>query len=59
MALFITDPNTEGTPTIIESALFSGAVIIVQVNKIVEQFRRLDIPAQWVEFIIESPKTSQ
>jgi malonate decarboxylase alpha subunit len=59
MALFITDPNTEGTPTIIEAALFSGAVIIVQVNKIVEQFRRLDIPAQWVEFIIESPKTSQ
>jgi malonate decarboxylase alpha subunit len=59
MALFITDPNTEGTPTIIEAALFSRAVIIVQVNKIVEQFRRLDIPAQWVEFIIESPKTSQ
>jgi malonate decarboxylase alpha subunit len=59
MAIFITDLNTAGRPTIIEAALFSGAVIIVQVNKIVEQFRRLDIPAQWVEFIIESPKTSQ
>jgi len=51
-----TGPNTEETPALIEAACFSGAVVIVQVNKLVEKVRRVDIPGQWVDFVVESPK---
>jgi len=51
-----TGPNTEETPALIEAAFFGGAVVIVQVNKLVDRVRRVDIPGQWVDFVIESPK---
>ncbi len=51
-----TGSNTEETPALIEAAFFGGAVVIVQVNKLVDQVRRVDIPGQWVDFVIESPK---
>jgi malonate decarboxylase alpha subunit len=51
-----TGSNTEETPPLAESAAFGGAIVIVQVNKIVDQVRRVDIPGQWVDFVIESPK---
>ena len=50
-----TGPNTEETPTLIEAAVFRGAVVVVQVNQVVERVRRVDIPAEWVDFVIESP----
>jgi len=50
-----TGPNTEETPTILEAAVFNAAVVIVQVNKIVDRVRRVDIPGEWVDFIVESP----
>jgi len=51
-----TGPNTEETPPLAEAGAFGGAIVIVQVNKIVDQVCRVDIPAQWVDFVIESPK---
>jgi len=51
-----TGSNTEETPPLAESAAFGGAIVIVQVNKIVDQVRRVDIPGQWLNFVIESPK---
>jgi malonate decarboxylase alpha subunit len=51
-----TGPNTEETPPLAESGAFGGAIVIVQVNKIVDQVCRVDIPAQWIDFVIESPK---
>ena len=30
-------------------------IVIVQVNKLVDKVSRVDIPADWVDFVIESP----
>jgi len=51
-----TGPNTEETPPLVESAAFGGAIVIVQVNKLVDKIRRVDIPSEWVDFVVESPK---
>lgn len=51
-----TGPNTEETPALIEAAAFRNAIVVVQVNRIVDQVSRIDIPGQWVDFVIESPR---
>lgn len=48
--------NTEDTPAIIEATKFKQGIVIAQVNKIVDKVTRVDIPADWVDFVIESPK---
>src|SRR5271163_3351244 len=40
-----TGPNTEDTPVIVEAAAFHDAIVIVQVNQIVDKLPRVDIPA--------------
>src|ERR1700744_6656352 len=50
-----TGPNTEDTPTIAEAAAFRGGVVVVQVNEIVDRLPRVDIPGDWVDFVIQSP----
>jgi len=39
-----TGPNTEDTPVIVKAAAFHDAIVIVQVNKIVDTLPRVDIP---------------
>src|SRR6202790_1639104 len=51
-----TGPNTEDTPTIAEAAAFRGGIVVAQVNEIVDRLRRVDIPGDWVGFVIPSPK---
>lgn len=51
-----TGPNTEETPTIVEAAAFSDGIVIVQVNEIVDELPRIDIPNSWVDFIVEADK---
>jgi malonate decarboxylase alpha subunit len=51
-----TGPNTEDTPTIIEAAAFRGGIVVAQVNEIVNHLPRVDIPGDWVDFGIPSPK---
>lgn len=51
-----TGANTEETPAIVEAAAFRHAIVVVQANKVVDKVRRVDIPGQWVDFVIESPK---
>src|SRR5580658_9558928 len=51
-----TGPNTEDTPVIVEAAAFHNAIVIVQVNKIVDKLPRVDIPASWVDIVIEADK---
>lgn len=51
-----TGPNTEDTPTIVEATAFKRGVVIAQVNEIVDTLPRVDIPADWVDFVIQSPK---
>jgi malonate decarboxylase alpha subunit len=51
-----TGPNTEDTPTIIEAAAFRGGIVVAQVNEIVDHLPRVDVPGDWVDFVIPSPK---
>jgi malonate decarboxylase alpha subunit len=51
-----TGPNTEDTPVIVESAAFHDAIVIVQVNKIVDTLPRVDIPGSWVDIVVEADK---
>lgn len=48
--------NTEDTPTIVEATKFKQGIVIAQVNKIVDKLPRVDIPGDWVDFVIQSPK---
>ena len=48
--------STEDTPAIAEATKFNQGIVIVQVNKLVDKVSRVDIPAGWVDFVIESPK---
>src|SRR3984885_7639772 len=49
-----TGPNTEDTPVIVEAAAFHDAIVIVQVNQIVDKLPRVDIPASWVDIVVEA-----
>ena len=54
-----TGPNTEDTPTIVEATAFHDGVVIVQVNEIVDELPRVDIPASWVDVIVVPDKPYQ
>ncbi len=51
-----TGPNTEDTPAIVEATAFRGGIVIAQVNEIVDTLPRVDIPADWVNFVTHAPK---
>ena len=47
-----TGPNTEETPTIVEATAFRDGIVVVQVNELVEELPRVDIPCDWVDFVV-------
>ncbi|HXW91150.1 MAG TPA: malonate decarboxylase subunit alpha [Terriglobales bacterium] len=51
-----TGPNTEDTPVIVEAAAFHDGIVIVQVNRIVDKLPRVDIPASWVDVVVEADR---
>jgi malonate decarboxylase alpha subunit len=51
-----TGPNTEDTPVIVEAAAFHDAIVMVQVNKIVDRLPRVDIPASWIDIVVEADR---
>ena len=51
-----TGPNTEDTPVIAEATAFASGIVIAQVNEILEMLPRVDIPADWVGFVVQSPQ---
>jgi malonate decarboxylase alpha subunit len=51
-----TGPNTEDTPAIVEATAFRRGIVIAQVNQVVDTLPRIDIPADWVDFVIEAPR---
>ena len=51
-----TGPNTEDTPTIAEAAAFRHGIVIVQVNEIVDELPRVDIPGSWVDVIVQADR---
>src|SRR6202522_2775818 len=52
-----TGPNTEDTPVIVEAAAFHDAIVIVQVNQIVDKLPRVDIPASWVDIVVQADRS--
>lgn len=48
--------STEDTPAIVEAAAFKSGIVIVQVNEIVKRgtLPRIDIPGDWVDFIVKA-----
>ncbi|MBU6489037.1 MAG: malonate decarboxylase subunit alpha [Burkholderiales bacterium] len=51
-----TGANTEDTPTIAEAAAFRHGIVIVQVNEIVDTLPRVDIPASWVDVVVQADR---
>lgn len=48
--------NTEDTPVVIEATKFKQGIVIAQVNEIVDRVPRVDIPGDWVDFVIQAPR---
>jgi malonate decarboxylase alpha subunit len=56
-----TGANTEDTPAIVEATAFSGGIVIAQVNELVDgstSLPRIDIPGDWVDFVVRAPRPS-
>ncbi|WP_454907866.1 malonate decarboxylase subunit alpha [Variovorax gossypii] len=55
-----TGPNTEDTPAIVEATAFSGGIVIAQFNELVDgrttTLPRIDIPSDWVSFVVKAPR---
>jgi len=51
-----TGPNTEDTPAIVEATRFKQGIVIVEVEKVVEELPRIDIPGDWIDFVIPTGK---
>jgi malonate decarboxylase alpha subunit len=50
-----TGPNTEDTPAIVEATAFKNGIVVAQVNEIVDVLPRIDVPADWVDFVVRAP----
>lgn len=51
-----TGPNTEDTPAIVEATAFRHGIVIAQVNELVDTLPRVDVPADWVDFVVPAPR---
>ena len=51
-----TGPNTEDTPAIVEATAFRNGIVIAQVNELLDTLPRVDIPADWVDFVVKAPR---
>jgi malonate decarboxylase alpha subunit len=51
-----TGANTEDTPAIVEATAFKSGIVIAQVNEMADTVARVDIPGDWVDFVILAPK---
>lgn len=50
-----TGPNTEDTPVVVEATAFKQGIVVAQVNELRERLPRVDIPGDWVDFVVQSP----
>lgn len=44
--------NTEETPSVVEATKFRDGIVIAQVNEVVDKLPRVDIPGDWVDYVI-------
>ncbi|MBC8062696.1 MAG: malonate decarboxylase subunit alpha [Clostridiaceae bacterium] len=47
-----TGNNTEETPTLVEATAFKDGIVIAQVNELVDKVDRVDIPGDWVDYVV-------
>ena len=47
-----TGANTEETPLIVEATKCRQGIVIAQVQQVVERLPRVDIPADWVDYVV-------
>jgi len=47
-----TGPNTEETPLIVEASKVRHGIVIAQVESIVDRLPRVDIPTDWVDYVV-------
>jgi malonate decarboxylase alpha subunit len=52
-----TGSNTEDTPTIVEATAFRDGIVVAQVNELVEELPRVDIPGSWVDFVVVADRS--
>jgi malonate decarboxylase alpha subunit len=46
--------NLEDSSVIAEAVAFGQGIVLAQTNKIVDKVRRIDIPGDWVDFVVEA-----
>ncbi len=51
-----TGPNTEDTPAIVEATHFRQGIVVAQVEEVVEKLPRVDIPGDWIDFVVPTGK---
>ena len=54
-----TGSNTEDTPTIVEATAFRDGIVIAQVNEVVDELPRVDVPGSWVDFVVVADRPYQ
>jgi len=47
-----TGPNTEDTPAIVEATHFKQGIVVAQVEAVKDKIPRVDIPSDWIDFVI-------
>ena len=45
-------PNTEDSPVVIEATAYKSGIVIAQVNEIVDNLPRVDVPGDQVDFVV-------
>ncbi len=51
-----TGANTEDTPTIVEATAFRHGIVLAQVNELVDELPRVDIPGSWVDLVVPADR---
>src|ERR1700691_680905 len=51
-----TGSNTDDTPVYLEAEAIHDGIVVVQVNQIVDKLPRVDIPASWVDVVVEADR---
>ena len=51
-----TGPNTEDTPVVVEATAFKNGIVIAQVNRRLPSLPRVDVPGDWVDFVVMAPR---
>ncbi|MBB3148121.1 malonate decarboxylase alpha subunit [Phyllobacterium trifolii] len=50
-------PNTEDSPVVVEATAFKQGIVIAQVNELVDNVPRVDVPGDRVDFVVVTPET--